>query len=275
MSWILESIRIRPRNLVDQMTWPEFWVLDRETRTLTLEHGTDFAMRTDLFRDTLEAAIESAKVDVLPKWTKEMFPLYSADGQHILDMDGIGLDAFGVVNFAVHMIGFVRADSTTKYWVPSRAKTKLSYPDMLDNTVEGSLATGEKPIDCMVRECEEELCLDPSYTQSNLKACGTISYSMDQTDSGHVGCQHQVQYLYELEFTQDIIPKIGDGEVGEVSLMTLDEVRAALAGGEFKLNCAMTWLAFLIRNGHITAENESDLVEICSRLHRKHDLFIV
>lgn len=27
-------------------------------------------------------------------------------------------------------------------------------------------------------------------------------------------------------------------------------------------------------HGHITAEDEPHLLEICSRLHRKHDLFI-
>lgn len=146
---------------------------------------------------------------------------------------------------------------------------------MLDNTVGGSLATSQNPIDCMVRECEEEHRLELGYTRSDLKACGTISYSVDQADSGHVGCEHQVQYLYELEFTKDVIPKIGDGELGEVNIMTLDEVLTALAGREFKLNCAMTWLAFLIRNGHITVENESNLAEIYARLHCKHDLFTV
>lgn len=57
--------------------------------------------------------------------------------------------------------------------------------------------------------------------------------------------------------------------------MTLEEVKNALARGEFKLNCAMTWMAFLIRHGHVTAENEENLIEICARMHRKHEFFIV
>jgi hypothetical protein len=36
----------------------------------------------------------------------------------------------------------------------------------------------------------------------------------------------------------------------------------------------MVWLAYLIRHGVVTPENEPDLVEICQRLQRKHDLFI-
>lgn len=96
----------------------------------------------------------------------------------------------------------------------------MSYPKILDNTVDGSLAAGEKPINCIVRECEEELCLDPAYTRENLRPWGTASHSMTQTDSGQPGCQHQVQFLYEMEFAEDIA-HIGNGEVGEVGMKTL------------------------------------------------------
>ncbi|KAJ8110619.1 hypothetical protein ONZ43_g5828 [Nemania bipapillata] len=89
------------------------------------------------------------------------------------------------------------------------------------------------------------------------------------------GCQHQVQYLYELEMDQDVVPRIGDGEVGSIELMTVEEVRKAMARGEFKMTCNMTYLAFFIRHGYITAENEPNFVEICSRLNRYHRLFIV
>ena len=78
-----------------------------------------------------------------------------------------------------------------------------------------------------------------------------------------------------MELRQDVIPKIGDGEVGELHLKSLDDVQQAMRAGEFKLTCEMTYLAFLIRHGYINGENEPDLVEICSRLHRKHDLFTV
>ena len=37
----------------------------------------------------------------------------------------------------------------------------------------------------------------------------------------------------------------------------------------------MTWMAYLVRHGVVNAENEEYLVEICARLHRKHDIFVV
>ncbi|KAF2677169.1 hypothetical protein K458DRAFT_320302, partial [Lentithecium fluviatile CBS 122367] len=136
---------------------------------------------------------------------------------------------------------------------PRRAKTKMSYPSKLDNTVGGSLSTWGKPLDCMVRECEDELCLDPAFTRANLKACGTASHSMDQPDDGQTSCQHQVQYLFEIEFKQEMRRQISDGEVREIHLTNL----------------------FLVRYGHITAENTPDLGEMCSSLRCKLDLFIV
>jgi hypothetical protein len=107
------------------------------------------------------------------------------------------------------------------------------------------------------------------------RSCGTLSYQMSVTDDGKSGCQHQVQYLYEMEMSEDILLMPYDGEAQNFNLMSLEEVMAALRQGEFKLNCGMTWMAFLIRHGHVNAENEADLGEIEARLHWKHDMFVV
>lgn len=72
-----------------------------------------------------------------------------------------------------------------------------------------------------------------------------------------------------------MIPKPCDGEVEEFTSKTLAEVQDALAFGEFKSNCAMTWMAYFIRPGIVNADNEPSLVKICSQLHRKLDIFMV
>lgn len=164
------------------------------------------------------------------------------------------MDMFGIVNYSVHMIGWVMTAEGRKISIPRRALTKMSFPGMLDNTVGGSLATEEKPIDGMVRECEEEICLDPAYTRSDIKACGANSFQLTVTDLLEPACQHQVQYLYETELRQDVVPKIGDGEVGELHLKTIEDLKQAMRDGEVKLTCNMTYLAFLIRHGYVNAE---------------------
>lgn len=123
------------RSLVEQMPWPSYWDINQEQKTATHSEGTDFKTRTELMQQTLRVGIESPKVSILTGWDNEIFPLYAADGQHVLDIDGMGLDGFGVINYAVHMIGWINTTEGTKYWVPRRAKTKMTYPNMLDNTV--------------------------------------------------------------------------------------------------------------------------------------------
>ena len=146
---------------------------------------------------------------------------------------------------------------------------------MLDNTFGGSLRSRERLIDCIVRESAEEGSLPEKYIRANIKACGTISYQMSRTDDGRPGFQHQIQYLYEIELSEDVVPKPFDGEVEGFLLKALDKVRDALARGEFKPNCAMTWIAYLIRHRIVDAENEPDFLEVCARLHWKGELFVV
>ena len=173
------------------------------------------------------------------------------------------------------MIAYTKTKDGLKYWVPRRSKTKMSYPGKLDNTVRGSLASGEKSVDCTFRESAKEASLPESYTRANFISCGALSYQMSRTDAGKPGCQHQVQFLYDLELPQHMVPKPCNGEVEEFGLKSLAEVQDALAAGNFKCNCAMTWMAYFIRHGIVKAENESNLGGNCSRLHRKLDIFMM
>lgn len=74
-----------------------------------------------------------------------------------------------------------------------------------------------------------------------------------------------------MELRQDIVPRTGGEQVGELSLLSLEEFSEAMANGEVS-TCNMAYLAFFIR-GHcyLNTENEPSFVEIFSRLHRYHD----
>lgn len=260
---------------IPKVSWGEHWVIDEKRRILTFNGGNSISERSHRMKETLQTNPNTDDASAFGKWCDELFPVYDSEGEHVLDLDGAGVDTFGIINYACHLIAFVMTKDGTKYWVPRRAKTKRSFPNMLDNTVGGSLRSGEKLIDCIIRECEEETPMPKEYTRANIKACGLLSYQMTLTDHGQEGCQHQVQYLYEMEMSKNVVPVPNDGEAQEFNLISLEEVISAVRKGELKLNCAMTWLAFLIRHGHINAENEPKLEEITSRLHRNHDLFIV
>lgn len=262
------------KSILDGLKLSPSWRVDRKQRLLTMVHGS-FQERTQVMRETLLRAVGEGAPTGPRKFYDEALRVVSSGGEHVLDMDRSGLDPFGVVSFSAHMIGFVNDGDGVKYWVPKRSSTKPTVPNKLDSTVAGVIRSGEQPIDCMARKTVAEASIPEEYTKANIISCGTVSYQMSTTSTGNPGCQHIISYLYELEFSKGVVPQPGNDEVGTFTLMTLDDVMAALMEGDFVANRAMVWLAYFIRHGIITPENEPDFVEICQRLQREHDLFVV
>jgi hypothetical protein len=63
---------------------------------------------------------------------------------------------FGIVTYGVQLLAYQDNADGPSIWVARRAKTKRTFPSMLDSTVGGSLPTGEQPFECPVHEAEEE-----------------------------------------------------------------------------------------------------------------------
>ncbi|KAL2070338.1 hypothetical protein VTL71DRAFT_13364 [Oculimacula yallundae] len=214
---------------------------------------------------------------VLKGWRDELYPVYGDDNELLFDIERAASALFGVVTYGVHMIAYTRVPVTDedafgiKLWVPRRARTKQTYPGMLDNTVAGGIASGESAIDCIVRECEEEASLPSALVRERIKPVGTITYTYirDERAGGETGLvQPECQYIFDLELDEGTKCKPKDGEVEEFYLMGVKEVQERLRAGEFKPNCAAAMLDFFIRWGVLTAENEKDFEEIRRRLHR-------
>jgi hypothetical protein len=61
-----------------------------------------------------------------------------------------------------------------------------------------------------------------------------------------------VLYCYDLEVPADFVPRNTDGEVESFHLLPLDEVARLVAQtDEFKLNCNLVVIDFLIRHGWV------------------------
>ena len=152
-------------------------------------------------------------------------------------------------------------------------ETKSTFPGMLDNFCPGNLVGDERPLDGVVREVAETA-IPEEYTRAHARARGTVIYEMPVTKDDRKGCQHHYQFVYELELPEDIIPRPNDGEVECFTLMGIDEAQK-LSQGKFTPNRNMTYLSHFVRHGIANAENDENIAEVCARLHRKHDLFIV
>jgi 8-oxo-dGTP pyrophosphatase MutT (NUDIX family) len=128
----------------------------------------------------------------------------------------------------VHMTAYVPAaeGKPLRIWTPRRNITKSTYGGMLDNTVAGGITSGMSVFDTLVKESEEEASL-PAELVSRARAAGMVSYfyERDSRAGGETGLlQPEVQYVYDLEVGEDVVPKPCDDEVEDFHLMTLDKV---------------------------------------------------
>jgi hypothetical protein len=77
-----------------------------------------------------------------------------------------------------------------------------------------------------------------------------------------------VIYTYDLELPADFEPRAHDGEVEAFELWTLDRLADTLREGEeFKPNCALVAIDFLVRHGYIDP-GEPDYLAIVAGLRR-------
>jgi len=267
-----------PPAVAEKIPLTRHWKLDELNRRLVFQPRDESAVpiidldkRNKILAEYLQDVREKHIFGVLDGWRNERYPIYGPKKELLLSMERSATPLFGVVTYGVHMTGYVTTDEGMKIWAPRRALTKQTYPGMMDNTVAGGLSTGEQPFECLIRECEEEASL-PEDLVRTAQACGTLTYFhvRDSRAGGETGlCQPECQYIYDLKMPPDVIPKPGDDEAIDFQLLTVVEVRKAMAEGRFKPNCAQLLLEFFVRHGIITAANEPDYIEIVARLHRK------
>ncbi|KAJ5127757.1 hypothetical protein N7448_008536 [Penicillium atrosanguineum] len=261
-------------SVIEKFPWTEHWAIDSAAKTLTLVAPADAdpALRSKLIAESIAEAVKQGTFEVLKGWRNENYPVFGPGGEYLLEMERCASCLFGVVTYGAHMTAYVEDETGLKLWIPRRAKNKQTYPSMLDNTVAGGMCTGEKPFECIVREAMEEASLPEAEVRHLIRARGCVTYHhvRDVRAGGETGLlQPEVEYVYDLKLDASVIPTPCDNEVEEFKLLSVAEVKEALAKGEFKPNCAVVIIDFFIRHGLLMAETEPDFLDIQARLHRR------
>ncbi|WPH04735.1 Hypothetical protein R9X50_00763000 [Acrodontium crateriforme] len=258
------------------------WKVDDDDRSLTLVTGSNEAERSRIVAATCEAMRATGHFKILEGWRNELYPVYGPNRDLLFSVERAASSLFGIVTYGVHMTAYtmVKGDKAEqdrikdmRLWIARRAITKQTYGGMLDNTVAGGMATGERPLECMVRECEEEASLQEDVVRKSLRAAGTVTYFhvRDHRAGGETRLlEPECQYVYDLELDEDVVPKPHDDEVEGFELKTVEQTKEALRNGEFKPNCALVLLDFFVRHGILTPEDDG-YIEIIARLHRKFE----
>jgi 8-oxo-dGTP pyrophosphatase MutT (NUDIX family) len=180
----------------------------------------------------------------------------------LLLIDRAAAPYFGIRAFGQHVNGYVRDGDGLKMWLGRRAMDRLHYPGHLDNLAAGGLPYGISLQENLVKECWEEAGISRDLALQSVPV-GEINYHADTKN----GFKPDTLYCYDLELPADFRPVCNDGEVAEFLLWPVEQVMETVAmTSQFKLNCNLVVIDFLMRHEYITPE-EGDYPALVSGLH--------
>lgn len=236
--------------------FPDVFVIDPDH--ITLAPGLDdFASRSAAMEEVLEGLRDEG---AFPGWRGEYYPVMRDWGDKpLMQVERATCPWFGIRSWGVHVNGLVRRDDGMHMWVARRARGKQTYPGMLDNMVAGGQPIGLGLMENIVKECAEEADI-PADLASAASAAGAISYC-HQFEGG---VKPDQQFCYDLELPADFVPRNTDGEVESFELWPVKRVAETVRETfEFKFNCNLVIIDFLIRHGLIDSDQEPDYMALC------------
>ncbi|MES9990369.1 MAG: DUF4743 domain-containing protein [Candidatus Thiodiazotropha sp.] len=236
--------------------WPQAFRQDRQG--VHLEEGYDsFEARSRLLAEVVSTLVEEG---VISHIHGEQYPVtHHGRETAIATMDRASAPYFGLRAYGQHLNGFVRDGDALKLWIARRAADRRNFPGCLDNMVAGGLPHNLSLGENLRKECLEEANV-PQKLADRALSVGVLTYCTETA----VGLKPDTLYCYDLELTADFQPKNSDGEVAEFMLLPVEEVARLVAEtDEFKLNCNLVVIDFLVRHGIINPETPGylDLVQ--------------
>ncbi|MBL8838091.1 MAG: DUF4743 domain-containing protein [Alphaproteobacteria bacterium] len=196
-------------------------------------------------------------------WRGELFPVATHFGApELFRIERAAASLFGIRAAGVHLNGFVRKNDGLHLWIGRRALDKPTYPGKLDHMVAGAQPAGLSLRENLVKECDEEAGV-PEALARRAVSVGAISYIL----ANEGGLKRDTLFCFDLEVPADFVPRNRDGEIAEFTLRPAAEVMEIVRDtDDFKLNCNLVIIDFLIRHGIIGPE-EPDYLDLLADLH--------
>lgn len=242
-------------------------VFEANVQGITMSAYLDsFEARSQVMADVLAAW---RKEGLIKGWRDEPFRV-AADfsAEPLLKMERAGAPLFGVTSYGVHVNGYVRTPQGLSMWIGRRSATKPTYPDMLDNICAGAIAFGMGVRETLIKEAGEEASL-PAEIAAKAQPVDAIHYCCE----GDGGLRPDVLFVYDLELPVGFTPKPSDGEISEYMLWPIEQVAERVRQTfDFKFNCNLVVIDFLIRHGLIPAD-DPDYLMLVEGLHRPRRVF--
>lgn len=238
--------------------WPEIFSVHKDA-VLWVYPLTDFDDCNQAMQEVLEEMVQNGLVSHLHG---EKYPVTRASrSQARMLIDRACAPHFGVRAFGQHMNGFVRDSKGLKMWIGRRSADRRVFPLHLDNLVAGGLPWGVALTDNLRKECREEADI-PEALADRARPVSAVTYCRDSKR----GLKPDVMYCYDLELPPGFEPRCTDGEVETFYLWPIEQVMETVSETEeFKLNCNLVIIDFLVRHGYIS-QDSPDYLQIIQEL---------
>jgi 8-oxo-dGTP pyrophosphatase MutT (NUDIX family) len=239
---------VRPRFAQKLRQWPDvFRVEDDVLELVTAER--DLMGRSRAVAEVLSQLVDQGVISHLHGEQYVATPGGREDG--LLLIDRTAAPYFGIRAFGQHVNGYVREGDSLKIWVARRSMDRKNYPGMLDNIVAGGLPYGITLEQNLQKECWEEASI-PTDLVDLAEMTGVVTYNAETPE----GYKPDTLFCYDLELPGDFVPSCVDGEVEQFYLWPVEKVMEKVEySNEYKLNCNLVVIDFLIRHGYLGQEH--------------------
>jgi len=237
-------------------------VFDITGNTVTLAEQLDTpSKRTEAVAEVVKTLHDDRFLD---RWVGEAYRVsgsFAEEPAFLIERAAVPL--FGIIAYGIHVNGFVRTKGGIKMWIGRRADDRIVSPGKFDQMVAGGQPADLTLEENLIKECAEEAGLTPDMALT-AQPIGAISYCLDHPH----GLRRDVLFNYDLELPEGFTPVCADGEMAGFVLLTLDEVAAiARETDDFKFNCSLVVIDFLIRHGYLKPDHPEYLA-LVNGLHR-------
>jgi len=220
-----------------------------------------FKSKTKAFELLANLAFEKG---IVSSFMQEPYPVVEAPNTPPLAYADRNISTLlGLISFGQHINGYVKDGNSLKMWIGRRSYNKGYEPGKLDHIAAGGLPANIDFRENLIKECQEEASI-PKEIAIRAKSVGYVSYKMELDNGGKL----DYIYCYDLELPKDFVPKNSDGEMEEFFLLNIKEVDDIIKNSfDFKSNCALVIIDFLIRHGYIK-ESHPEFLKLVKELRR-------
>ena len=255
--------RIAPGFWAQLQRWPEVFHLHANCICLAPElEAAGAVARTD----AVDKVVCQLREDgVISGWRDEQYAVGLGWGRPAaMTMERAAVPFFGVTGYGVHINGWCRTTTGLHLWVARRSPNKPTDPGKFDQLVAGGQPAALGLMENVIKECAEEAGIDPAMA-AQARSVGTVSYALTTTQ----GFRPDVLFVFDLELPVNFQPENTDGEVDAFYLWPVERVAEVVrTSQDFKFNCALVVIDFLIRHGAISPE-DPDYPAIVAGLRRR------